>query len=80
MLNGVFIHHHAFLAPVVFQPSQPETAAAEIVKITDLYLTFKFFIAGKAPIRRKQQKLRLDTFQIPIFFERPAKSRKRLIK
>src|SRR5690606_29131602 len=80
VLNRVLINRHRLLAAVVFDSPEPVGAAAEVVYVAPFQLALELFVARKAPVRRKRQKVRFNALKIAILVKRASEGGKGLIE
>src|SRR5579872_3259854 len=79
MFDGVFVNQHPFFALAVLKSSEPITAAAEVVQVFRWQIARELIVTREPSIRWEQHERCHRAFEVPIFFQRPAKGGKRLV-
>ena len=80
VLDGVLVHRHALLAPVVLQPAKPVASAAEVVEIAGLHVASELLVGGETAVGGQQEEMRLDAFEVAVLLEHLGERGKGLVQ
>src|SRR3546814_3372679 len=64
VFDRVFVDRHPFLTAIILEASKPVATAPEIIEVASLYIANEFIIGRESPVRRHQEKMRLDAFEV----------------